>query len=94
MDTGLFSQEQGLERVGDTRSRKINIRIVGPAMYANPRPTIPTVTAVLTSAELKQRARENLTIALTQARGKVFGPSGAAALLGMKPTRVISRIKA
>ena len=61
---------------------------------ANPRPTIPAVSAVLTSAELKQRERENLTIALTQARGKVFGPSGAAALLGMKPTTVISRIKA
>ena len=49
--------------------------------------------AVLTSDELKRRERENLRAALAQAGGKVFGPSGAAALLGMKPTTVISRIK-
>ncbi|MFY9988884.1 MAG: sigma 54-interacting transcriptional regulator [Chthoniobacterales bacterium] len=49
---------------------------------------------VLTSAQLKQRERENLMIALAQADGRVFGPSGAAARLGMKPTTVISRIKA
>ena len=49
--------------------------------------------AVLTSEELKRRERENLTTALEQTGGKVFGPTGAAALLGMKPTTVISRIK-
>jgi transcriptional regulator with GAF, ATPase, and Fis domain len=49
---------------------------------------------VLTSAELKQCERENLAAALAQTQGKVFGPKGAAALLGMKPTTVISRIKA
>jgi formate hydrogenlyase transcriptional activator len=45
--------------------------------------------AVLTSDELKRRERENLTTALAQTGGKVFGPTGAAALLGMKPTTVI-----
>jgi formate hydrogenlyase transcriptional activator len=50
--------------------------------------------AVLTSDELKRRERENLRVALAQTGGKVFGPTGAAALLGMKPTTVISRIKA
>jgi transcriptional regulator with GAF, ATPase, and Fis domain len=50
--------------------------------------------AVLTSDELKRRKRENLRVALAQTGGKVFGPTGAAALLGMKPTTVISRIKA
>lgn len=49
---------------------------------------------VLTSAELKRYEHENLAAALAQAQGKVFGPKGAAALLGMKPTTVISRIKA
>ena len=49
---------------------------------------------VLTSAELKRCERENLAAALAQTQGKVFGPKGAAALLGMKPTTVISRIKA
>jgi len=65
---------------------------------ANPPPSVlaaPSNTpAVLTSGELKRRERENLTVALAQTGGKVFGPTGAAALLGMKPTTVISRIKA
>jgi transcriptional regulator with GAF, ATPase, and Fis domain len=38
--------------------------------------------------------RDPMHIALAQTGGKVFGPRGAAALLGMKPTTVISRIKA
>jgi transcriptional regulator with GAF, ATPase, and Fis domain len=38
--------------------------------------------------------RDPMQIALVQTGGKVFGPTGAAALLGMKPTTVISRIKA
>jgi len=61
-----------------------------PAVLAAPADT----PAVLTSADLKRRERENLTVALAQTGGKVFGPTGAAALLGMKPTTVISRIKA
>jgi len=50
--------------------------------------------AILTAAELKRRERENLTAALARTGGKIFGPTGAAALLGMKPTTVISRLKA
>jgi transcriptional regulator with GAF, ATPase, and Fis domain len=65
---------------------------------ANPPPTATAVpaapTAILTNAELKQRERENLMAALAQSGGKIFGPTGTAALLGMKPTRVISRLKA
>ena len=61
-----------------------------PAVIAAPADT----PAVLTSDELKRRERENLQVALAQTGGKVFGPAGAAALLGMKPTTVISRIKA
>jgi transcriptional regulator with GAF, ATPase, and Fis domain len=49
---------------------------------------------VLTNAELKQRERQNLMAALAQTGGKIFGPTGTAALLGMKPTTVISRLKA
>jgi transcriptional regulator with GAF, ATPase, and Fis domain len=45
-------------------------------------------------AELKQRERKNLTAALAQTSGKVFGPDGAAALLGIKPTTLVSRLKA
>jgi PAS domain S-box-containing protein len=57
-------------------------------------PAPPAPPAVLTTAELKQRERQNLMAALAQTGGKIFGATGAAALLGMKPTTVVSRLKA
>ena len=56
-------------------------------------PHIAVDSPVLTRAELKQRERESLTAALAKTGGKIFGPDGAAALLGMKPTTLASRIK-
>jgi transcriptional regulator with GAF, ATPase, and Fis domain len=49
---------------------------------------------LLTRAELKQRERESIATALAQTGGRIFGPEGAAALLGMRPTTLASRIKA
>jgi transcriptional regulator with GAF, ATPase, and Fis domain len=49
---------------------------------------------VLTRAELKQRERESIRAALAQTKGKIFGPGGAAELLGMKGTTLASRVKA
>ena len=40
------------------------------------------------------RERESIIAALNQAAGKVSGLDGAAALLGMKPTTLYSRILA
>ena len=57
-------------------------------------PQIPDGTPVFTRADLKQRERENIVFALAQTSGKIFGPNGAAALLGMRPTTLASRIKA
>jgi transcriptional regulator with GAF, ATPase, and Fis domain len=50
--------------------------------------------ALLTREELKRQERDNIVSALKQARGKVFGPIGAAELLGTKPTTLTSRIRA
>jgi transcriptional regulator with GAF, ATPase, and Fis domain len=55
---------------------------------------IPDGSPVLTRADLKQRERESIAAALAQTNGKIFGPTGAAALLGMRPTTLASRIKA
>jgi PAS domain S-box-containing protein len=49
---------------------------------------------VLTQEQLKRQERENIAAALKQTGGKVFGPNGAAELLGMKPTTLASRIAA
>jgi transcriptional regulator with GAF, ATPase, and Fis domain len=53
-----------------------------------------TDVAILTEAELKQRARQNLHAALRQSRGRIRGPGGAAELLGMKPTTLAARLRA
>jgi transcriptional regulator with GAF, ATPase, and Fis domain len=49
---------------------------------------------VLTDAEVRRLEADNLRAALRRTAGKVSGPSGAAELLGIKPTTLASRIKA
>jgi len=51
-------------------------------------------SALLTRDELKRQERDSIATALKQTVGKIFGPGGAAELLGMKPTTLASRIKA
>jgi formate hydrogenlyase transcriptional activator len=50
--------------------------------------------ALLTRNELKRQERNGIAAALKQTGGKIFGPGGAAELLGMKPTTLASRITA
>jgi formate hydrogenlyase transcriptional activator len=54
----------------------------------------PSKSTLLTREELKRQERANIAGALKQTGGKLFGPDGAAELLGMKPTTLASRIKA
>jgi transcriptional regulator with GAF, ATPase, and Fis domain len=49
--------------------------------------------SVLSREELQRRERENILKAMEQCKGKIYGPDGAAAMLGMKPTTLTSRIK-
>jgi PAS domain S-box-containing protein len=51
-------------------------------------------TDILTREAWKRRELESIARALKQSGGKIFGPGGAAELLGMKPTTLASRIKA
>jgi transcriptional regulator with GAF, ATPase, and Fis domain len=48
---------------------------------------------VLPEAELKRRERENILAALEQTQWRVYGPRGAAARLGLKPSTLASRMK-
>ncbi len=48
---------------------------------------------VMTEAERRRMEMENIQAALKNCNGKVFGGDGAAALLGLKPTTLASRIK-
>lgn len=48
---------------------------------------------VRTEAEMQQAIRQNLIAALREAQGRVSGPLGAAALLGLPPTTLASRMQ-
>jgi transcriptional regulator with GAF, ATPase, and Fis domain len=48
---------------------------------------------VLSDAEMRRRERQNLRAALEHCHGKIYGEDGAAALLGLKPTTLASRLK-
>jgi transcriptional regulator with GAF, ATPase, and Fis domain len=47
----------------------------------------------LTEAEMQQRERDNLRVVLERAGWKIKGPDGAAELMGVKPTTLLSRMK-
>jgi transcriptional regulator with GAF, ATPase, and Fis domain len=47
----------------------------------------------LTEAQMQQRERENLLAVLQKSRWKIKGTDGAAELLGVKPTTLLSRMK-
>ncbi|MDR3377763.1 MAG: sigma 54-interacting transcriptional regulator, partial [Verrucomicrobiae bacterium] len=49
--------------------------------------------AFLTEAEMLQRERDNLLAVLAKTNWKIKGPDGAATLLGVKPTTLLSRLK-
>jgi len=52
-----------------------------------------SMDAIVSDAEMKRRERKNLLAALERTGWKIFGPDGAAMLLGIKPTTLASRIK-
>ena len=48
---------------------------------------------VPTEADLRRMEHDSVTAALARCRGRVSGPNGAAAMLGVKPTTLYSRLK-
>ena len=54
---------------------------------------LPENGKILTEMEMKQLEQENIIGALNQTRWKIFGPGGAAELLAIRPTTLISRMK-
>ena len=64
----------------------------GPSPVVSPRLHEAPVRP-LTESEKRQQDRDNMTAALRQCGGKIFGEDGAAKLLGLKPTTLASRLK-
>ena len=64
-----------------------------PAIDADSSTQPPQVrSGYLTEAELRERKRDNLLIVLQKTGWKIKGTDGAAELLGIKPTTLISQI--
>ena len=62
----------------------------GPSSSGGPPPGPPPI---LPDFEIRRNERDNLRRALETCHGKIYGPDGAAALLGIKPTTLASRLK-
>ena len=78
-----------------SREGPLRFDLAGNAGEA-PRPSTQSTLKkdLLTRDELKRQERDVIVAALKRTGGKIFGVDGAAALLGMKPTTLTSRIKA
>ncbi|MCR9145631.1 MAG: sigma 54-interacting transcriptional regulator [Rhodobacteraceae bacterium] len=67
--------------------RKLAIELTGSA------PAHAQSLMVRTEAQMQELERNNLVAALRETGGRVSGPSGAAELIGIKPTTLYSRIR-
>ena len=56
------------------------------------RAPVPAADAPGPLAQLKREEGETIARALRQTRGKIYGANGAAALLGVKPTTLASKM--
>jgi transcriptional regulator with GAF, ATPase, and Fis domain len=81
-------------------ARGKDLEFVLPMAKVAPMATLPVFEGAeaaqpdfLTEPEIQRRERENLCIVLERTGWKIKGPDGAAELLGVKPTTLISRIK-
>jgi DNA-binding NtrC family response regulator len=65
-----------------------------PVEQAQARPADDSARGFLTEVEVQQRERENLLAVLAKSNWRIKGPEGAAELLGVKATTLLSRLKA
>lgn len=80
------------------RGGTLQFDLPGLPSAATPAPARPVTThqpdaKFLTEGEMLQRERDNLLAVLGQANWKIKGRDGAAELLGVKPTTLLSRMK-
>ena len=90
--------ENVIERQVITADGRLDLDLPGPDSAATPTPeqTPPARHfngELMTEYELRELEKQNLTKALEMSGGRVFGDDGAAAILGIKPTTLTSRLK-
>ena len=90
--------ENVIERQVITSDGRLDLDLPGPESAAR---TTPAEVAparhysgeLMTEQELRDLEKQNLARALMMSSGRVFGDDGAAAMLGIKPTTLTSRLK-
>ncbi|MFN2361393.1 MAG: sigma 54-interacting transcriptional regulator [Marinobacter sp.] len=89
--------ENVIERQVITADRHLDFDLPGQDVVPGEAPGEPPLrhsgSRVMTEQELQALEQANLVQALTATGGRVFGDDGAAAMLGMKPTTLASRLK-
>ena len=68
-------------------------QVNGPALKTPIKKSADTPKEILTEEDMRLREKTNIELALKQTDWKIYGPDGAAELLGLKPTTLLSRIK-
>ena len=71
-----------------------DLPVAGGRVEAGTRPAKGVAGRILADEEVRRLEADNLRAALRASKGKVYGPDGAAALLGLRPTTLASRLKA
>ena len=88
--------ENVIERQVITADGRLDLDLPGvePSAHAaaNSTPSRHYDSELLTEADLKELEKQNLIKALRMTGGRIFGDDGAAALLGIKPTTLNSRL--
>jgi transcriptional regulator with GAF, ATPase, and Fis domain len=64
-----------------------------PLPYKEIATSIPAEQGILKESEVREQIRANIASALAKCKGKIYGHDGAAALLGVSPTTLCSRIQ-
>ncbi len=86
--------ENAIERAAIlARDGQLRFDLPGTAREILPRRPERSIRAPLTEAQRRAEDRANIVAALEAADGRIFGVGGAAELLGLPPTTLISRMK-
>jgi len=88
---------EGTEGATLTETAAGGIAMVSVPALEGPLPSPPVDSVVpggvVPEFDVRRFERENLRRALARCQGRIYGPQGAAALLGLKPTTLASRLK-
>lgn len=73
---------------------RLQIELPSPQkIIGTPTPVQDSPAEIMTDSQMRRLEEANIALALRQASGRIYGPRGAAQLLGLKPTTLASRMK-